>query len=69
MTVSLVEGWRGEIVHAVVTGADGRFTRYEIVDPSFHDWMGLQLAMRDGQISDFPLFNKSFNLSYSGHDL
>ncbi|HSM93143.1 MAG TPA: hydrogenase, partial [Anaeromyxobacteraceae bacterium] len=69
MTVSLVEGWRGEICHAVVTGADGRFTRYEIVDPSFHDWMGLQVAMRGGQISDFPLCNKSFNLSYSGHDL
>jgi Ni,Fe-hydrogenase III large subunit len=69
MTVSLVEGWRGEICHAVVTGPDGRFTRYEIVDPSFHDWMGLQVAMRGGQISDFPLCNKSFNLSYSGHDL
>ncbi|HSM93764.1 MAG TPA: NADH-quinone oxidoreductase subunit C [Anaeromyxobacteraceae bacterium] len=69
VTVSLVEGWRGEICHAVVTGPDGRFARYEIVDPSFHDWMGLQVAMRGGQISDFPLCNKSFNLSYCGHDL
>jgi len=69
LAVSLVEGWRGEICHAVATGADGRFARYKVVDPSFHDWMGLQLAMRGGQISDFPLCNKSFNLSYCGHDL
>jgi Ni,Fe-hydrogenase III large subunit len=69
MAVSLVEGWRGEICHAVSTGADGRFSRYAVVDPSFHDWMGLQLAMRGGQISDFPLVNKSFNLSYCGYDL
>ena len=44
ITVSLVEGWRGEICHAVTTGPDGRFARYKVVDPSFHDWMGLQLA-------------------------
>jgi Ni,Fe-hydrogenase III large subunit len=69
LAVSLVEGWRGEICHAVTTGPDGRFARYKVVDPSFHDWMGLQLAMRGGQISDFPLCNKSFNLSYCGYDL
>ncbi len=69
LTVSLVEGWRGEICHAAITGPDGRISRYEIVDPSFHDWIGLQVAMRAGQISDFPLLNKSFNLSYCGHDL
>jgi Ni,Fe-hydrogenase III large subunit len=69
LAVSLVEGWRGEICHAVTTGDDGRIRRYKIVDPSFHDWMGLQLAMRGGEISDFPLCNKSFNLSYSGVDL
>ncbi|HSN13985.1 MAG TPA: NADH-quinone oxidoreductase subunit C, partial [Anaeromyxobacteraceae bacterium] len=69
LAVSLVEGWRGELCHAVATGADGRFARYKVVDPSFHDWMGLQLAMRGGPISDFPLCNKSFNLSYAGHDL
>jgi Ni,Fe-hydrogenase III large subunit len=40
-----------------------------VVDPSFHNWMGLAMAMRDQPISDFPLCNKSFNLSYSGHDL
>ena len=69
LVVSLVEGWRGEICHAVRTGPDGRVARYKIVDPSFHNWMGLQLALRGQQISDFPLCNKSFNLSYAGHDL
>jgi len=69
LVVSLVEGWRGELCHAVTTGGDGRFVRYKVVDASFHDWMGLQLALRGEQISDFPLCNKSFNLSYCGHDL
>lgn len=69
MAVSLTEGWRGEICHVAITGSDGRFTRYKITDPSFHNWFGLALALRDGQISDFPLCNKSFNLSYCGHDL
>jgi Ni,Fe-hydrogenase III large subunit len=67
--VSLVEGWRGEICHVAVTDAQGRFARYKIVDPSFHNWFGLACALRDQQISDFPLCNKSFNLSYCGHDL
>ena len=47
----------------------GRFEAYKVVDPSFHNWSGLQMALRDQQISDFPLCNKSFNLSYCGHDL
>ena len=64
-----VEGWRGEICHLAVTGADGELLACKIVDPSFHNWPGLALAMRNGQISDFPLCNKSFNLSYCGHDL
>jgi len=67
--VSLVEGWRGEISHVAITDADARFRTYKIVDPSFHNWMGLALALRNQQISDFPLCNKSFNLSYCGHDL
>jgi Ni,Fe-hydrogenase III large subunit len=67
--VSLTEGWRGELAHVVTTGGDGRFSRYKLVDPSFHNWMGLALALRGEQISDFPLCNKSFNLSYCGHDL
>jgi Ni,Fe-hydrogenase III large subunit len=69
IAVALVEGWRGEICHVAVTDSNGRFSRYKITDPSFHNWFGVALAMRDGQISDFPLCNKSFNLSYCGHDL
>lgn len=69
LVVTLVEGWRGEICHVALTDAKGQFSRYKIVDPSFHNWFGLAMAMRDQQISDFPLCNKSFNLSYCGHDL
>ena len=68
-SVSLVEGWRGEICHVAITDATGRFSTYKVVDPSFHNWTGLALALRDQQISDFPLCNKSFDLSYCGHDL
>jgi len=69
LAISLVEGWRGEIVHAAITDASGRFARYKVVDPSFHNWSGLAMALRNEQISDFPLCNKSFNLSYCGFDL
>ena len=69
IVASLTEGWRGEICHVAITGADGRLARYKITDPSFHNWFGVALALRNGQISDFPLCNKSFNLSYCGHDL
>jgi Ni,Fe-hydrogenase III large subunit len=69
LTVALTEGWRGEICHTAITDDAGRFRRYKIVDPSFHNWPGLALAMRGQQISDFPLCNKSFNLSYCGFDL
>lgn len=67
--VSLVEGWRGEICHVAITDDRGCFATYKVVDPSFHNWAGVQMALRDQQISDFPLCNKSFNLSYCGHDL
>jgi Ni,Fe-hydrogenase III large subunit len=69
LTVALTEGWRGEICHTAITDDAGRFRRYKIVDPSFHNWPGLALALRGQQISDFPLCNKSFNLSYCGFDL
>jgi Ni,Fe-hydrogenase III large subunit len=69
LSIALVEGWRGEICHVACTGSDGRFKWYKVIDPSFHNWAGLALAMRNQQISDFPLCNKSFNLSYCGHDL
>lgn len=67
--VALTEGWRGEICHTALTDNSGQFERYKIVDPSFHNWNGLGLALRGQQISDFPLCNKSFNLSYCGFDL
>lgn len=69
LAVALVEGWRGEICHVALTDGAGRFARYKIVDPSFHNWSGLAWALRGAEISDFPLCNKSFNLSYCGHDL
>lgn len=69
INVSLVEGWRGEICHSVITDENGKIAHYKIVDPSFHNWMGLAIALRGEEISDFPLCNKSFNLSYCGHDL
>jgi len=68
-TVSLVEGWRGEICHCAITGSKGELKHYKIKDPSFHNWMALALSVRNNEISDFPICNKSFNLSYSGHDL
>ena len=67
--VAQVEGWRGELCHVAVTDAEGRFGVYKIYDPSWHNWSGLEMALRGEQISDFPLCNKSFNLSYCGHDL
>jgi len=69
LAVALVEGWRGEICHVALTDAAGKFRRYKITDPSFHNWPGLALALRGQAISDFPICNKSFNLSYCGFDL
>ncbi|MBE6404457.1 MAG: hydrogenase [Lentisphaerae bacterium] len=69
IAVSVVESWRGELCHAAVTGEEGTFRRYKITDPSFHNWTGLAMALRGEQISNFPICNKSFNLSYCGHDL
>lgn len=68
-TLSLVEGWRGEICHCAITDEKGELILYKIKDPSFHNWLALALAVRNNEISDFPICNKSFNLSYSGHDL
>ena len=69
LAVALVEGWRGEVCHVAITNEQGNFARYKVMDPSFHNWIGLAMALRGQQISDFPLCNKSFNLSYCGHDL
>lgn len=69
VSISFSEGFRGEICHVAITGEDGKFLRYKIVDPSFHNWNGLAYAVRNEGISDFPLCNKSFDLSYCGFDL
>jgi Ni,Fe-hydrogenase III large subunit len=67
--ISLVEGWRGEICHCAITDEKGELLHYKIKDPSFHNWLALALAVRNNEISDFPISNKSFDFSYSGHDL
>lgn len=64
---STVEAWRGPLVHAAAF-ENGRMVRYRIVDPSAHNWQGLAWALRGEQISNFPICNKSFNLSYCGTD-
>lgn len=69
LSFALVEGWRGEICHVALTNNEGRILKYKIKDPSIHNWLGLAIAVRSEGISDFPINNKSFNLSYCGHDL
>jgi Ni,Fe-hydrogenase III large subunit/NADH:ubiquinone oxidoreductase subunit C len=69
LCTSLVEGWRGEICHVMVTDYKGKIDVYKIKDPSFHNWHLLALAVREQEISDFPVCNKSFSLSYCGNDL
>ena len=69
LVVALQEGWRGEIAHVVITDDRGGIRRHKVVDPSFHNWTAVAAALPGNQISDFPLCNKSFNLSYAGHDL
>ncbi len=68
-TISMVEGWRGEICHCAITDDSGELILYKIKDPSFHNWLAVALSVRNNEISDFPICNKSFDLSYCGHDL
>jgi len=68
-TIALTEGHRGEIAHVLFANATGQISQIKIKDPSFHNWQGLAIAVRENGISDFPLCNKSFDLSYAGHDL
>jgi Ni,Fe-hydrogenase III large subunit/Ni,Fe-hydrogenase III component G len=63
-----VEGWRGPCTHWVATDADGRIARVKVTDPSFLNWPGLAHAVPGNIVPDFPVINKSFNLSYSGND-
>jgi Ni,Fe-hydrogenase III large subunit/Ni,Fe-hydrogenase III component G len=67
--IGIAEGWRGTIVHRVETGPDGRLSRVKVVDPSFFNWPALPVALEGTIVPDFPLANKSFNLSYAGNDL
>jgi len=67
--VGLVEGWRGPVVVGLEAGPDGTIRRCHPQDPSWHNWPALEHAVIGNIVPDFPLINKSFNLSYSGHDL
>lgn len=69
LALALVEGHRGEVVHCLETGPHGELRQYKVQDPSFRNWLGLALAVRGNDISDFPICNKSFDLSYCGNDL
>ena len=66
--LSAVEGWRGEIIHWIRTGPDNHLQRCKIKDPSLNNWPALVEAVQGNIIADFPVINKSFNLSYSGTD-
>jgi Ni,Fe-hydrogenase III large subunit len=69
IAVAVVEGWRGEVVHCLETNQDATLSHYKVQDPSLRNWMGLAMAVRGNEISDFPICNKSFDLSYCGNDL
>jgi Ni,Fe-hydrogenase III large subunit len=69
LAIGVCESWRGEVVHALETDEAGRLRHYQVQDPSLRNWHGLALAVRHEDISDFPICNKSFDLSYCGHDL
>lgn len=69
LAIGGVEGWRGPVLVGLRVGADGRILRCHPHDPSWHNWPLLEYAIIDNIVPDFPLINKSFNLSYSGHDL
>jgi Ni,Fe-hydrogenase III large subunit len=67
--LGIVEGWRGTVVHRVEVDAAGVLTRVKVVDPSWFNWPALPVALTNAIVPDFPLVNKSFNLSYAGNDL
>jgi Ni,Fe-hydrogenase III large subunit len=67
--IGIVEAWRGELIHTIFTDPDGNICRYAIKDPSTNNWTGLAHVVRGELVSDFPICNKSFSLSYSGNDL
>ena len=67
--VGIAEAWRGAVVHRVELDGEGRLVRVKVVDPSFLNWPALPVCLTDTIVPDFPLANKSFNLSYAGNDL
>ncbi len=67
--LAMVEGFRGDILCWVRLGADGAIERCHLRDPSWFQWPLLEAAIEGNIVADFPLCNKSFNCSYSGHDL
>lgn len=67
--LGVAEGWRGSIVHRVELNGDGVVTRCAVADPSFFNWPAISTSLTDTIVPDFPLVNKSFNLSYAGNDL
>src|SRR5712691_460742 len=67
--IGLVEAWRGPIWHWVWADGPASLNRVKVVDPSFRNWPALEYAVLKNIVPDFPLCNKSFNLSYSGNDL
>jgi Ni,Fe-hydrogenase III large subunit len=67
--LSLEEGWRGEVLHYIETDGDGNISHYKLQDPSLRNWFGLAQSVRNNAIYDFPICNKSFDLSYCGNDL
>jgi Ni,Fe-hydrogenase III large subunit len=69
LCISVTEGFRGPVIQALETGADGQLVQYKLQDPSLQNWFGLALCVRNNEISDFPICNKSFDLSYCGNDL
>lgn len=69
LCVTVREGFRGPVVQALETDANGQLLHYKVQDPSLLNWFGLAQAVRENEISDFPICNKSFDLSYCGNDL
>jgi Ni,Fe-hydrogenase III large subunit len=69
IAIGCVEGWRGEILHLITTDTHGTINRVAVRDPSFINWQVVGYCGQNQVIPDFPLINKSFNLSYTGHDL
>jgi Ni,Fe-hydrogenase III large subunit len=67
--LALVEGFRGHVLAWVRLSPDGRIARCHLRDPSWFQWPLLEAVIEGNIVADFPLCNKSFNCSYSGHDL